>query len=871
MTNIEAPKVVKKKLFSPVWLLPLVALALAAWLGIKSIRESGVEIFIHFPSASGIDVGKTLVKYQGLTVGKVTDIAMDEDLKGVNVTVMMDYRSTPYLKENTQFWLVSPKASITGVSGLDALFSGNYIAVQPGDGENMTRFDALREAPPLAPGNEGILVELSTDRLGSLDVGSGVYFRQIPVGNVVSYRLEGSQRIIIGAFIQEQYAHLVKKDSRFWNVSGMSIDASLKGIKVESESLATLLAGGISFSSSDAGMSASHGDSFVLHSNEVDALGGFSLELTTTNADGLNVGSVVVYRGLEIGKVTDTKLTDTGVSLSIFVNQAHGHLIGKDSRFWREGAEVSLGGIKHAARLITGDVIAVLPGDGEMRASYVLEDKAPDFMYADKAHVLIRSDKGQGAQVGAEIRYRNLPIGEVTGVKLADDLGSVEYQADIQPEFKRLLTQGSYLITESPLSLDASLKGVKFAVGDTSTLLNGALRLVSGSGAALSDTDELHLYASDDEALAAKAPAKRIKVKLQSIEGAGIEVSSPVYYKKMHIGEVTQVKWLPDTDTFNIELAIDNTFNRLIGPNTLYWKHSAISVDASLKGLKVDVATLPGLISGGIAIGLLQQGEAKNPGHLYESEALALAQAYPIELLMSADSRLVAGAPIRYQGHQIGEVTEVKLSSDLTELVAHAYLYGEYADNFCREDSRYLLEDVQISLQGIKAPEAILTGPFISVLPGKTGARLKRFNVTTRAPHYANVAEDALKLTLERPSLGSLKAGSQIFYRGVAIGAIDGFALNSSGSQVELFAHINAEYRHLVNASSVFFDLSGVSVEFGLFSGAKVQTGSLETILAGGIGVATRAATAGSNQLGNGSRFVLYPEAHEDWLSWAPQ
>ncbi|MCL2919771.1 MlaD family protein [Shewanella litorisediminis] len=871
MTNIEAPKVVKKKLFSPVWLLPLVALALAAWLGIKSIRESGVEIFVHFPSASGIDVGKTLVKYQGLTVGKVTDIAMDEDLKGVNVTVMMDYRAAPYLRENTQFWLVSPKASITGVSGLDALFSGNYIAVQPGDGEQVTRFDALREAPPMAPGNEGILVELSTDKLGSLDVGSGVYFRQIPVGNVVSYRLEGNQRIVIGAFIQEQYAHLVKKDSRFWNVSGMSIDASLKGIKVESESLAALLAGGISFSSSDAGISASHGDSFVLHGSETDALGGYLLELTTDNADGLGVGSLVMYRGLEIGKVTNTRLTDSGVSLSVFINHAQGHLIGKDSRFWREGADISLDGIKHAARLITGDVIAMLPGEGPMEGSYILESKAPDFMYAEKAHLLIRSDTGQGAQVGAEIRYRNLPVGEVTQVKLAEDLGSVEYLAEIQPEFKRLLTRGSYLVAEAPVSLDASLKGVKFAVGDTSALLKGSIKLVSGSGTALGAQDELRLYASEEDALAAKATNQRIKIKLQSTEGAGIEVSSPVYYKKMHIGEVTHVSWQPELDVFDIELAIDGTFKRLIGPNTLYWKHSAISVDASLKGLKVDVATLPGLISGGIAIGLLPQGEAKNPGRLYESETLAMAQAQPVELIMGAESRIAAGAPIRYQGHQIGEVTEVKLSSDLHKLVARAYLYGEYADNFSREDSRYLLEDVQISLQGIKAPEAIITGPFISVLPGKAPQRTHRFEVVGRAPHYANVATDALKLTLERPSLGSIKAGSQIFYRGVAIGGVDGYALNSSGSQVELFVHIDAEYRHLVNASSVFFDLSGVNFEFGLFSGAKVQTGSLETILVGGIGVATRSVTAAGNQLGNGSRFVLYPEAHEDWLVWSPQ
>ncbi|WP_372870206.1 MlaD family protein [Shewanella sp.] len=870
MTNIEAPKVVKKKLFSPVWLLPLVAMALAAWLGIKSIRESGVEIIVHFPSATGIDVGKTLVKYQGLTVGKVTDIAMDEDLIGVNVTVMMDYRSGPYLREDSQFWLVSPKASITGVSGLDALFSGNYIAVQPGQGDSATRFEALREAPPLAPGNEGILVELTTDKLGSLDVGSTLYFRQIPVGNVVSYRLEGNQRIVVGAFIQQQYAHLVKKDSRFWNVSGLSIDASLQGIKVESESLASLLAGGISFSTSNSVENASHGDSFVLHSNETDALGGFSISLLAEDANNLAVGTQVMYRGLEIGKVVAIELTDAGVRLSLFINHDQGHLLGSDSRFWREGADVSLSGIKHASRLLTGDVIAMLPGDGKRQDSYPLETAAPDFMFAEKAKFTVRSERSD-AQTGSEIRYRNVPIGHITSVKLADDFTSVEYSAEIYPEFKRLLTQDSYLVPESAFSVDASLKGVKLAVGDTSVLLNGALRLIKGNGSPLNNNAELALYSSTDALEKSKSVANQISVTLHAAEAHGLESGSPVYYKKMQIGEVKKVNWKASDDVFNISLAIDKPFASLIGNNTLYWKYSAVSVDASLKGLKLDVASLPGLLSGGIGLSIIKEDKVNSPGHLYASEALALAQAYPVELTLPASARLTDGATIRYQGHQVGEVTEVRLGENLDVLSAHAYLYGKYADNFTREDSVYVVEDAEISLQGIKAPEALLTGAFISVYPGTSTSRSTKFTTSEMPDHYAAVNSDALKLTLERPSLGSVKVGSQIFYRGIAVGAVDGYTLSGDGNRVELFAHIDGRYRDLVNQSSVFFDLSGVNFEFGLFSGAKMQTGSLETILAGGIGLATKQKTSDQNRLADGAVFPLFKEADEKWLEWAPR
>ncbi len=225
------------------------ALALGAWLGLKSIKESGIEVRIHFPSASGMDVGKTLVRYQGLTVGKVVDISIDEELQGVNVDVLMDYRAEPFLRDETKFWLVTPKASITGVEGLDALFSGNYIGIQPGDGDSRYSYEAERSAPAVLPSNDGLVVELSADRLGSLDVGSPVFYRQVPVGSVVSYRLDNSDKLQLSAFIQEQYAYLVKKDSRFWNVSGIEINASLSGVKVSAESLAAILAGGINFDS----------------------------------------------------------------------------------------------------------------------------------------------------------------------------------------------------------------------------------------------------------------------------------------------------------------------------------------------------------------------------------------------------------------------------------------------------------------------------------------------------------------------------------------------------------------------------------------------------------------------------------------------
>ncbi|MBB1267947.1 PqiB family protein [Shewanella sp. SR44-3] len=877
MTHIESPKVVKKKLFSPIWLLPIVALILGGWLGFKSIRESGIEIQIHFPNATGIDVGKTLVKYQGLTVGKVSDISIDDDLKGVNVKVLMDYRADPFLRKDTLFWLVTPKASITGVEGLDALFSGNYIALQPGSGRSATQFEAERETPSILPSSEGLVIELTSHKLGSIDVGSQVFYHQIPVGSVVSYRLENSQLIVISVFIQEQYAQLVKKNSRFWNVSGVSIDASLSGIKINTESLASMLAGGISFDSEEAQALAENGDSFLLFADEAQATTGHRFTLTATDGENVSKGADIIYRGINVGKIIDKKLSDAGVTLTAELNAEHQMLLNSDSRFWLSGAEISLSGVKHAARLITGNVINILPGvsTDKSKNSFVLESSAPDLLWAKKRFITVVAKENNGVKAGSQLRFRQLPIGQVNKVSLSKNFEQVEYQVEILPEFAALLTQGSYFIPESALNISASLEGVQVQTRDLTTLVDGAISLIPGSSKQLAKQNQFTLFASNAAAQQEQDKAHKTYLTLTSQDGADLSAGAPIYYKKMAIGEVESIIWQAASDTFSVKLAIDKKFNALLKPNRVFWRNQAMSVDASLAGIELDIAPLAGAIKGSISLGFIDisnedANTIQQTGILYEDRQLALVQAKAISLTLPASAKVTAKAPIRYQGHQIGQVQSVKLSPNLEELTAKAYLYGEYAQHFSRSDSEYFVVDALISLSGIKAPETLLTGPYIGVTPGSSTDDALSFAVQSKPRHYANLAEDALTFTLEDKELGSLKTGSQIFYRGIAIGQIDGVQLNAAGNKVQLFAHIQGKYAHLVNQTSLFWNTSGIKIDVGLFSGAQIETGSLETILAGGINVVTQDVTQADNALASGSIITLQQDFDPQWLTWEP-
>lgn len=876
MTQIESPKVVKKKLFSPIWLLPIVALALGAWLGIKSIKESGIEIQIHFPSATGIDVAKTLVKYQGLTVGKVKDIGIDDELKGVNVTVIMDYRAKPFLNQETLFWLVTPKASITGVEGLDALFSGNYIAIQPGKGNATTLFEAERQPPPMQIGTEGVMIELTSDKLGSLDVGSPVFFRQIPVGSVVSYRLDGNARVIISAFIQDQYAGLVKKNSHFWNVSGVKVDASLAGIKVNTESLAAILAGGVSFSSDEQASLAQNGDSFPLYDSETSALGGIEVSLTMNDANGIDEGTRIVYRGINIGAIQSKQLTTTGVTAVAKFEPEYANLLTSDGLFWLEGTEISLSGIKHPERLLTGNLINFLPGthaNMALPSSFVLHSSAPDLLQAKKRLLTITSAENMGLTAGAEVRYKQLPIGQVLAVKLTKDLSAVEYELELQPEFASLVRSDSYFIPESILSVDASLEGLSVKTRDLATFSKGALSLIPGSSnTPMAANARLSLFSSVEEAKQFFERQQRLYFTLTSQDGADVSQGSPIYYKKMQIGRVESVNWQSKTEDFAIKLAIDKQFQPLVQKPKVFWRNSALDVSASLAGIDVAVAPLQGALKGSISLGLLEAHLSGSTATLtlYENKQLALAQAQAIRLTLPASAKLAAKAAIRYQGHQVGEVTQVKLNADLNTLSATAYLYGEYADHFSRSDAEYHMVEAQISLAGIKAPETLITGPYIGVLPGKSNQKVTQFQAKLVESSYANVAEDALKFTLEDSSLGSMKVGTPIFFRGIKVGQIDGYSLSSQGNSVLMQAHIEPQYRHLVNKTSQFWDVSGIKVDVGIFSGAQIEAGSLETLLAGGINVATKDTTHERNRLSQGAVIKLQHKAEREWQEWAP-
>src|SRR5262245_7556923 len=243
-------KVVPRKhaRFSLVWVIPIVAAAAGVWIAVTKIRSEGPKITITFASAEGLEAGKTKISYNGLTIGTITAFRLSGDNKRFVATAEMAPASERLLVKDTKFWVVRPRISGLNITGLGTLISGDYVATQLGQSKESERSFVALESPPLTGDVPGRLFTLRTPELGSLSQGSPIYYRRLQAGQVVSYELDQSGKSLnVQIFVQSPYDQFVTPNTRFWQASGIEMSLSASGLKVQTESLLSILVGGVAF------------------------------------------------------------------------------------------------------------------------------------------------------------------------------------------------------------------------------------------------------------------------------------------------------------------------------------------------------------------------------------------------------------------------------------------------------------------------------------------------------------------------------------------------------------------------------------------------------------------------------------------------
>jgi paraquat-inducible protein B len=247
----EAPKAKGREKpwnVSVVWVVPVVAAIVAGYLVYDRVREYGPKVTIRFKDAGGLKAGQTPVKYRGVQIGEVTELVLSEDRQHALVKARLRRSAESVAREGTFFWIVRPEVGLGNISGLGTVITGPHVEVAPGAGKPRSEFVGL-ESAPVAFDRKGLKIILISARLGSLKVGSPVYYRGIEVGAVQNHRLGADATVVnIHVYIQRRYANLIRMGTKFWEVSGVDVRAGLfRGVEIDMESLSSLVAGGIAF------------------------------------------------------------------------------------------------------------------------------------------------------------------------------------------------------------------------------------------------------------------------------------------------------------------------------------------------------------------------------------------------------------------------------------------------------------------------------------------------------------------------------------------------------------------------------------------------------------------------------------------------
>ncbi|MEO3988314.1 PqiB family protein [Pseudocitrobacter cyperus] len=861
----EARIKIKRRL-SPFWLLPIIALMIAGWLIWNSYEDRGTTITIDFMSADGIVPGRTPVRYQGVEVGTVQEIRLTKDLNRIEVKASIKNDMEDALRDDTQFWLVTPKASLAGVSGLDALVGGNYIGMMPGKGKARDHFTALDTQPKYRLNNGELMIHLHAPDLGSLSSGSLVYYRKIPVGRVYDYAINANKRgVTIDVLIERRFTNLVKKGSRFWNVSGIKADVDLSGAKVQLESLTALVNGAIAFDSPENSEVAAQNDEYGLYEDLAHSQRGVLVKLQLPSAQGLKAGSTpLLYQGLEVGQLTKLQLNpDSSVTGEMTVDPSVVTLLRDKTRIELQEPKLSLENT-NLSMLLTGSTFALIPGEGEPRSEFnVLPASKTLLQQPDVLTLSLSAPESYGIDAGQPLILHGVKVGQVMERKLTRK--GVTFTIAVEPQYRELIHGDSKFVVNSRVDVKVGLDGVEFLGASANEWLSGGIRILPGEKGEMKA--DYPLYANLEKAQEnslSELPTSTLTLTAETLPD--IQAGSVVLYRKFEVGEVITVS--PRANAFDISLHIKPEYRALLTPDSVFWAEGGAKVQLNGSGLTVQASPLSRALKGAISFDNLS-GAARNTRKgdkriLFASETAARAVGGQITLHAFDAGKLAAGMPIRYLGIDIGQVQTLELNTGRNEVQARAVLYPEYVNTFARRGSRFSVVTPQISAAGVEHLDTILQ-PYINVEMGQ-GSPRRDFEL-----QEATIADsrylDGLNLVVEAPEAGSLGIGTPVLFRGIEVGTVTGLTLGSLSDRVMVELRISQRYQHLVRNNSVFWLASGYSLDFGL-TGGVVKTGTFNQFIRGGIAFATPPGTPLAPKAQAGKHFLLQEEEPKEWRQW---
>jgi paraquat-inducible protein B len=483
-TPMETAVIKTKKGISPIWILPIIAILIGAWLVYKDFQDSGVMITVQINDASGLTAGKTQVMFKGLPVGTLKNFKVSSDLASIKAEIEMVKQAKEELTKDSQFWVVRPEFSMNRITGLETLVSGSYFEIRPGtEKELSTSFIALDEPPPISTRVPGLHLILAATHSVALTPGSPIHFKKVEVGEVVSNLLQKDNSIKIKILIYPKFIEHVNSSSLFYISSGIQFDANLPKISLHIDPIKTIMRGGISFvtpkntaediADTSKAIHLYPNHDAALHSNDIE------INLTFSVDHELTTDSEIRFNGIQIGKLTAMKLDDdmNTIHAKAYIHQSLEHLLRTDTYIWSVNAKFNADGISNLSTLLKGAHLALIPGHGKHSTQFTVHDTRPANMTVNGGlNLVLETDRLGSLGYDKPIYYRQVQVGHTTGYELSPTGQNVLIYLNIHDQYVNLIRENTKFWNTSGFRIKGGLMtSMKISTESLAAIIGGGI------------------------------------------------------------------------------------------------------------------------------------------------------------------------------------------------------------------------------------------------------------------------------------------------------------------------------------------------------------------------------------------------------------
>jgi paraquat-inducible protein B len=871
-TTVYEAKIEDKKSVSFVWIIPLIILGILGWIAYDAYMKKGTNIVVTFKSAEGLKEGVTTLEYKGLQLGKVTKIDMHQDLKNVNVTVLVKNEVAKYVaSESSRFWIKKPTVTLTKVSGLNTLISGYKIELSPkfrtqaeyDKGRYQASFIGLDSQPNDELAADGYYISLIASEKDNVEVGTPIFYNKFQIGEILSKEFK-YEKVFLNAYIYDKYNYLVNKTSKFILNEALNVSYGPSGLKVEVSSLYSAIVGGISVvTPKKDGEKIAKDEVYTLFASKDSLEPKEYFHISFETANGIGEDTPIIYRGIEIGKISDVKLVESGVFSKAYILEKYKYLMTKNTKFFIEEPELSISGAKNLGNIVKGNYVTLQFKEGSFSNSFKAVDKKKLNFNENDTHITLYSDELNSISNKSKIYYKNIEVGKVVNYDLTNDFKKVKIDIVIDQKYKDLLNDhilfydmSSKLIDMKALDLNINFSGIE-------PLLNGAIGIVAEKRDSKLTKNEFSLYSSYKDVEKLKRVYNNgFVISAYFSNDFEIKPNMAIIYKNQEIGFVKDIKF--NDKKSEVKLFIYNTFKKYINKQARFYKKGIVNLKASLNGVLFEVDNFTSLLEGSIHLDA-------NSNMIYDQYQIFSSfddmknSSNSVTLIFDDVEGLQKDfSQLTYKGVNIGKVTDVSLTSN-HKVKVKAVIYEDY-DSFAKEGSQFFLKKPRISLQEIANAGSTVMAVNIGVIKGEGKYKNEFVGFDTQPSVEKSYFGTIFKI--EDSTASSVNVDAPVYYKNVQIGKVLKIDLSDDASKVIVDCLIDDKYTKFIRKNSEFYDISGFEMKFSLFSDTKVESNTFTSILKGGLVVVTPYDY--NEKATSKDKFTLHKTLREDWKTISP-